>query len=196
MSNTSKYVTDAVLGYVSKETDRQDLLPAGKHVVTIQSWHVTHSRETWKCEVKPTLPKFVDPTPQIGIAFSNEDGLAFYRANMLGFRRFEELTEAELASDKFERVAFGRTQYACKLVKGKLVRVKDKKRTDGAHSIVDQIMAAIGMTGEPIQAALDTAVAEGMKLTITCEDDEFDGKAQVNIVSFNQVKEVVSEFGS
>ena len=192
----NKNVQSAVLGYVAQESDQQELLGEGTHIVSIAEWKVLHSRIKWNGEEKAKLPDFSDPTAQLGLMFKNDDGnLAFYRANMMGYRRWEDLTEAEQTSDKYERVTFGDQVYACKLIKGKLVRVTDKKRTAGAHSIVDQIMASVGMTGQSIGDAMDTVVGNATKLSITIVEEEYDGKTQYKVKSFSKVKEAVSDFG-
>jgi hypothetical protein len=195
----NKQIQDAVLGYTSKESSRQDKLGTGEHTVSIVEWKVLHSRINWDESEKDSLPEFADPTPQLGLMFHNEEGVAWYRANMLGYKRWEDLTEDQQNSNEFERVVFGDQAYACKNVKGQLVRIKDKKRTEDAQSIVDQIMSAVGMTGQKIGDAMDTVVGNGTKLRITIDHEEYRGKTQTRIKNFTKVKEddlVSAEFGS
>jgi len=194
----SKKIQDAVLGYTSKESSKQDKLGTGEHIVSVVEWMPTHSRVKWDGSEKDNLPGFADATPQLGLMFQNEDGVAWYRANMRGFKRWEELTEEQQADDLYEKVVLGSTAYACKTVKGQLVRVADKKRTADALSIVDQIMSAVGMTGEKIGDAMDTVVAEEIKLRISISIEDYDGKPQTRIKGFARVKEeelVDNEFG-
>ncbi len=191
-----KSVLNAILGYTSKENSRQSQLEAGKHVVTLAEWKPLHSRIKWNGEEKENLPNFDDPTPQLGLMFRCDDGVAWYRANMVGFIRHDELTEEEQASDKYEKVLFRETAYACTSKNGKLYRLKSKKRTADAQSIVDQIMTAFGMNGHSIGDVMDTLVGEETKIIITIEDDSYDGKAQTKITNFAEVKELVDDFGS
>lgn len=195
MSTINQSILNAVLGYTSKES-RQSQLAAGTHVVQLVEWKVLHSRIKWDGTEKDKLPDFTDPTPQLGLMFRGEAGVAWYRANMLGYKRYDELTEEEQASDKYEKVVFGETAYACTTYKGKLVRIKDKKRTADALSIVDQIMTAFGITGETIGDTMDTVVGNETKISIKVEDDSYDGKAQIRITNFSEVKQVVEDFGS
>lgn len=197
----NKQIQDAVLGYTAKASSRQDKLGTGEHVVSAVEWKVTHSRINWDGSEKDDLPAFVDPTPQLGLMLHNDEGVAWYRANMLGYKRWPELTEEQQKSDEYEKVIFGSTAYACKRVKGQLVRIKDKKRTEDALSIVDQIMSAFGMTGHKIGDAMDTVVGEGTKIRITISVEDYDGKPQIRVKNFAKVKEEelvdsVDEFGS
>lgn len=195
----NKAIQDAVLGYTAKESSSEDRLGSGEHVVSIVEWKVTHSRIQWDGSEKDNLPGFADATPQLGFKMraDGDGGVAWYRANMAGFKRWDELTEAQQGDGKHEKVLFGDTAYACKLVKGQLVRIKDKKRTMDALSIVDQIMSALGMTGQRIGDAMDTVVGEGTLMRIKIKIEDYDGKPQTRISGFSAVKEesIVSEFG-
>ena len=189
----NKKVLNAVLGYESKEASK-DRLEAGLHAVEITDCKPMDSRTKWNGDEKDTLPDFADPTPQLGVEFRDESGaVAWHRFNFWGYQRWDELPEADQASDKYEQVVFGETVYACEVQGDDLVRILDPKRTADAQSIVDQFIAAVGMTGEKIGEIIDTLV--GQKLIIKVEDDEFLGVAQTRVTNFELERELLDEFG-
>jgi hypothetical protein len=189
----NKKILNAVLGYESKESSN-DRLEAGLHLVEITDCRVMNSRLTWKGAEKAELPGFADPTPQLGVEFRDESGaVAWHRFNFWGYQRWDELPEADQSSDKYEQVVFGETVYACEVQGDDLVRILDPKRTSDAQSIVDQFIASVGMTGEKIGEIIDTLI--GQKLVIKIEDDEYLGKAQTRVASFDEERELVEEFG-
>ncbi len=194
----NKSIQNAVLGYTAKESS-QDRLPAGNHVVSIVDWRVLHSRIEWNGDPKAKLPEFSDSTPQLGVMFRGKEGIAFHRFNIWGFARFDELTDEQQGSDKFAKVVFGETVYACKVQgDGQLVRIRDKKRCADAESIIDQFMASVGKTGVSIGDAMADLVASEHELTITVEDDEYNGKDQLKVTRFNKAVATVEadgEFG-
>ena len=191
----NKSIQNAVLGYLTKESTG-DKLPAGHHSVTVSDCRVLHSRVKWDGDPKTDLPQFSDATPQLGVEFRDESGaVAWHRFNMWGYKRWEELPVSDQASDKYEKVIFGSTVYACEVQGDKLFRVRDAKRTADAQSIVDQFIASVDMTGNKLGDVLDTLVSEEIKLVIKIEDDEYLGKAQLRVTSFEKQRELIDEFG-
>lgn len=189
----NKKILNAVLGYETKESS-SDRLGAGHHLVSITDVKPMDSRHKWNGDEKDELPDFSDPTPQLGVEFKNDEGaVAWHRFNFWGYQRWNELPEADQVSDKYEQVVFGETVYACEVKGDDLVRILDTKRTADAQSIVDQFIAAVGMTGEKIGEVLDTLV--GQNLVIKIEDDEYLGIAQVRITNFEKERELLDEFG-
>lgn len=181
-------IQNAVLGYTAKE-NRQDRLDEGTHVVTLAEFLVLNSRIQWDKDQKDSLPEFLDPTPQLGIKVSSPEGVAFHRFNTYGYMRWDELTEAKRADDKYEKCVFGQTVYACKRnAKGELTRIKDPKRTSDAESFLDQFMAALNMTGRTVGEGLPIAIAEKVEFSIDIEVEQYDGKDQYNVTNFSRVK--------
>ena len=102
-----KSIQNAVLGYVAKES-RGARLTVGKHIVKLVEWLVLHSRVQWDGQEKTSLPEFVDPTPQLGIMFRDENGnVGWHRFNVYGYRRWDDLTDEQQSSDQYEKVVFG-----------------------------------------------------------------------------------------
>lgn len=187
-------IQDAVLGYVSKES-RGDTLEAGKHEVSITEWKIMHSRVKWNGEEKSNLPGFTDPTPQLGIMFRDSAGsVGWHRFNVFGYKRWDDLTNAQQEGGDYEKVIFGLSVYACKQTKAGLVRQKDNKRTEGAQSFLDQFMASVGRTGETIGVGVAAIHKSKETFMITLEDDEYDGETSVKVTGFNKVKELVGDF--
>lgn len=189
----NKQILNAVLGYQTKESTN-DRLSAGTHLVTITDVRPMDSRHKWNGDEKDDLPGFSDPTPQLGVEFKDENGaVAWHRFNFWGYKRWEELPESDQSSDKYEQVVFGDNVYACEVKGDQLVRIKDEQRTADAHSIVDQFISAVGMTGNTIGDLIDTLV--GQELVIKIEDDEYNGKPQPRVTNFEEKRELVDEFG-
>lgn len=185
-------IQNAILGYVAKESTYQDL-PEGNHNVQLVEWRPLHSRITWKGEEKDDLPDFQDPTPQLGVIFRGEEGSIVHRFNIFGYKQWKDLTDEQQADDKYEKVIFRERAYACKTVKGKLVRIQDEEKTAGAHAILDRFMAILNMTGKAV-SDLDEVVADGRQLQITVESDPYPGKeGKVKIANFSEVGELVAD---
>lgn len=195
MSNVSKSIQDAVLGYVAKESENGPRLEAGDHEVRIVEWKITNSRIKWSGETKENLPEFTDPTPQLGIMFRNDAGeVGWHRFNVFGYKRWDDLSDKQQASGDYEKVTFGSSVYACKQSKSGLVRQKDNKRTEGAQSFLDQFMAACGHTGDTVGDAMPGIEENKETFIVTLEDDEYDGETSVRVAGFSKVKELVGDF--
>lgn len=189
----NKSIQNAVLGYVSKES-RQDLLGTGKHTVSIIDWKVLHSRIKWNGEEKETLPDFVDPGPQLGLMLGNDNGVVFYRGNLFGYDQWDDLTEEQKASGKFEKVPFGDRVYACTTnTQGNMIRRKNKKRTADAESYIDQLMSSINCTGKDVAGSLDGAVENKAELVIEVKVEEYNGKPQHKVLNFNRASSAAAD---
>jgi len=184
-------IQDAVLGYTSKES-RGDKLEAGHHEVSITEWKITNSRIQWDGNEKTHLPLFQDPTPQLGIMFRNAEGdVGWHRFNVYGYKRWDDLSDAQQKSGDYEKQKFGQQVYACKQTKAGLVRQKDSKRTAGAQSFIDQFMASVGRTGETVGAAMPSVKDNKETFMVTLEDEEYDGDSSVRVAGFNKEKALV-----
>jgi hypothetical protein len=195
MSTTDKSIQNAVLGYQTKES-RGEKLKAGTHEVSLTDWQIMHSRIKWDGSEKEVLPDFSDATPQLGIMFRDAEGnVGWHRFNMLGYKRWDDLSDKQQESGKFERVTFGEQVYACKQQANGLVRIKDEKRTAGAHSFVDQFVAAVGRTGQTVGEALPAMLESGEKFAVTLVDDDYGDDTNVKVKSFASVEAMVDDFG-
>jgi len=195
-----KNIQKAVLGFVATDDlGRQDKLPTGRHLVSILEWKVLHSRIKWNGEAKDNLPEYEDPTPQLGIMLGNEEGVTWHRFNLAGFTRWNELTAKQQEDDKFEKVVAGEQVYACERNKsGQLVRISHDRRTHDAHTFINRFMSVMDCTGVSIGEALPALVETKAKLVIEIEDDEYQGKDQLKVTSFESETALVSsgdEFG-
>ena len=197
-----KNILKAVLGFVATDDlGRQDKLPTGRHLVSILEWKVLHSRVKWNGEAKDNLPEYQDPTPQLGIMLGCEAGVTWHRFNLAGFTRWAELTEKQQADDKYEKVIAGERVYACQrdAKTGVLVRVANERRTHDAHTFINRFMSVMEMTGVSIGEALPTLVESKAKLVIEVEADEYDGRDQTKVTSFESENALVAtsdEFGA
>lgn len=188
-------IQNAVLGYVAKES-RGAQLKAGIFIVKIVDWLILHSRIKWDGDLKDNLPDFIDPTPQLGIMFRSENGdVGWHRFNAYGYKRWDDLTDVQQKSDKYEAVTFGQQVYACKQTKDGLVRIKDTKRTSGAESFIDQFMACIGHTGSTVEVGLKDAMANGLEFEVELEYEDYEGEDSLKVKSFNSLSDTSSDFG-
>ncbi|RLI35296.1 hypothetical protein DRO66_07500 [Candidatus Bathyarchaeota archaeon] len=192
-----KSIQEQVMAYESKESQQGEKLQAGVHEVHLSAWKVTHSRVKWDGDEKPNLPEFDDPTPQLGIEFRNADGdVGWHRFNMTGFARWEDLTDKQQADDKHVKVIFGEQVYACKQTANGLVRIQDVKRTNAAHSFVDQFFAAMNQTGQTIGVGMARMLDSKEKFSVTLKNDPYgDNDHNVKVKSFNRQKVAIDDFG-
>lgn len=190
-----KSIQSAVLGYVAKES-RGARLTVGKHIVKLVEWLVLHSRIQWDGDEKSHLPEFVDPTPQLGIMFRDENGdVGWHRFNVFGYKRWDDLTDEQQSSDQYEKVVFGQQVYACKQTKDGLVRIKDNKKTEGAQSFIDQFMATVGHTGSSVNDAMEDLMATGIEFQVELVNEDYEGEDTLKVKGFSKVTELASDFG-
>lgn len=192
MSNKNNSIENAVLGFVPQE-NLQDQLGVGTHTVTVVEYRVTHSREQWDGSPKENLPEFEDATPQLGVMFRNDKGIAFHRFNMYGYARWEDLSDKQQASGKYHKVQFGNRLYACEEKNGSLIRVRDPKRCRDAESFVNQFVSAVGMTGKPLGESLPLMVSDKVELNIVVENDPYEGSDYAAVKSFRKAAELVND---
>lgn len=150
---------DNILDVVFKSVERvSNLLGLGNHAVTIES-------------IEPTVAKsddWSDLTPQLAIKFKAEDGKSFTGYyNMAGFKRYEELTDKEQKSGKFD--VAGEEGYAVDAKTKE--RVRDEDRTEQSMSIIGNVACDAG-----IEAGKEFGLADlqGTELGIYIENNDRD----------------------
>ena len=109
------------------ENNISGLLQEGDHVVTIKELSLDQPRNS--------SDDYSDKTPQLKVQFRNDDGIFTAWYNLLGYKTFEELSEEEIASGKYE--ARGDNGVAVDVETNK--RVVSPKKTASARSIVGRL---------------------------------------------------------
>ena len=155
-------------------------LQEGDHVCKFTHLQMVNSRENTNGTLKANQPAYVDSFPQIFFRALSVDGKGSVvgRINLGAFGKYEDLTDAEKESGKFEN----HKGYACHLDKDKnLVRIPSAKGLEGVKSINNSIAHAIGQTGQDIAVALDNVMEAGDTFGIKVVIEEYDGKEHANV---------------
>lgn len=169
------------------EPEFKDLTP-GEYQVTIQGLKVLDSRiKDWKGTKKTNLPKYVDFTPQIGVRLVsvNGEGSIVHRFSLLAFLKWDNLSQEEQESGKYEPV----NGYACiEAEDGELERVPSEAGMSGVNNIQAQVAHALGLTGQQFAVALDTAMQEKTVFGIRVEPHEYEGKIYPRVAGFFPIR--------
>ena len=167
-----------------------NVLSAGVHVVHISKFLLTDASRTYSGELKTDLKPWVDVHPQLAVTYAAVDGRGVItdRFNTKGNLRYDELTEAQRKSGRFENVE----GYACITNNaGELERVESPERTTQCHNILNKFAQAAGLKeGENLIEGLNAAIAEKRQLTITVSSDTYEGKDQLRVTRFTAAKAV------
>lgn len=158
-------------------------LGEGDHRVRITTVKFTDSFTQFSGEPKEQEHGYADATPQWVIKMQSTEGKGsmFHRLNKLGYVRFEDLSEKDQQSGEYTNVE----GYACTENKsGKLVRMVDEQRTQGANNIIDGLGHALGLTGLEEHEALEKAWDEGIEFGIRVVNEPYDGKDQMKVKNF------------
>lgn len=153
-------------------------LAVGDHVVTIESITAKESKEKddWK-----------DQTPQLEITFVTASGGKMkHWYNLVGFTKYEDLTDAQKKSKKFR--AAGDEGYAVTIATGK--RVISDENTEKALAIIGALALHSGISKD---AEVDTDELVGRTVGITVFKNE-QGNARVkNTFMPAEVKEALDQ---
>jgi hypothetical protein len=164
------------------------LLPAGEHTVRLTRVEPLSSFEKYDHQLKDAdrLPQWKDACPQLAVtivsAEPGKSGGMTHRFNGMGYVKYEELSEKERKSGKFENIE----GYACtKDDDGDLVRIPSDSRTEQCANIINQFATAVGVKeGENLMLGLNAAAAEGRTLRVTVTNDPYQGKDQLRLTKF------------
>lgn len=112
------------------------VLGAGEHNVNVASAVLTNPMQRKGRKEEYLFP--ADPTPQLEVVFRNSEGQFTEWFNLLGYRRYADLTDAEKKSGKY----ISKGDFAVVKATGK--RVVDPDKTATARSIVAKLGGACG----------------------------------------------------
>lgn len=161
-------------------------LAEGVNIVRILRIEETDSFSQFKGTVKDELPEWSDPTPQLAITFvsaeKGKSGGITHRYNGKGNKKYDDLTDAEIASGKFENVR----GYACVYNKqNQLVRVEDPEKTQMCANIINQLATALRIEESDEEGALmeglENARIEETCVQITVVNEQYNGKDQYRV---------------
>jgi hypothetical protein len=163
-------------------------LAAGQHLVRIARYAIVDSLTNYDGSEKENDKPWDVPTPQLAVtivaAEEGKSGAITHRLNGLGFKRFDELTEKEQKSGKFQDLE----GYACiENEDGLIERVEDPVRTEACDNILMQFMASINAKQDAeVLEELDRAIIEQTAFQVTVTVEDFDGKSQSRAGSFKK----------
>lgn len=161
--------------YKSK-TPEFNRLPEGWNTVRLAKVVETDSFHNYNGTLKENLPQYSDPCEQLAATFVStanpSKGAMTHRFNLIGYTRFNELSDAMIKSGKFTDVG----GYACAVNKrtDKLERIEDKARSAKCIGIVDQLFAALGLPEGSGIDALDDAISERLELDVNVVNEPYD----------------------
>lgn len=166
-----------------------NVLTAGIHNVCISKVLPTDASHKYSGELKDDVKPWVDKHYQLAVTYTSVDGKGVItdRLNTRGFTRFDELTEADRKSGKYENIE----GYACITTKAGLERVDSVERTNQCKNIINKLAFAAGLKEEEnLIEGFEAAIAEKRQLTITVSSDTYEGKDQLRVTRFASVKTV------
>lgn len=156
------------------------ILGVGTHNVQITKIFETNSfvEGVNSPKMKTALPEWKDPDPQVLVMMRNNTGVAVHRFNFAGYRRFDELTEAE----RVGVIPVGEDGYACD--EATMIRIKSPERTAKAVNIFNQFMASCGL---PVGSKAKQL--PGCKVQIDIEAKGYGDKTINKVVRFRKIAE-------
>jgi hypothetical protein len=173
------------------------LLPEGEHLVRLTSVSAITSFDQYNGEKKDKMPEWGNATPQLAITVvSAEDGKSggiTHRLNGCGYVKFDDLSEKEIKSGKYESIE----GFACKEVAGVIVRIESEKNTQACANIINGFAASLKIPeGENLMDGIKKAIAEKTAFMVTVSIEDYDGKDQYRISKFKAAEAVaeVKEF--
>lgn len=165
-------------------------LVEGEHVVRLSHIELLNSFQQYNGQPKDELPEWANATPQLAVTVvSAEDGKSgglTHRFNGCGYRKFDDLSDKEIKSGKYEDIG----GYACYTDQdGDRVREEDAEKTAACESIINQFANALGIVeGSDLMESLEQANMEQVKFRITVVNDEYQGKDQLRLTRPRAVK--------
>jgi hypothetical protein len=171
------------------------LLAEGEHIVRLLRIEPLNSFQQYNGQPKDELPEWANATPQLAAtvvaAEEGKNGGLTHRFNGCGYRKYDELSEKEIKSGKYENIE----GYAChKDADGDIVREEDPDRTQSCANIINQFAAAMRIEeGEELMPALEKAIQDQVLFRVTVINDPYDGKDQLRLTRYRSVSAVAVE---
>ena len=181
MGTFGNFVSKAVSG---------NILPVGEHRVRLAQAFETDSFRNSDGSLKADLPSWKTPTDQLYMLCVSVEGKGSIGHRLQGkaWRKFDQLTDAEIASKKFINV----DGYACVKAKdGSVDRIPDEKGLEACSRIFDRFMNAVGLPEGSTIEDLDGVIADKTEFLIVVVNDEYEGKDQYRIKSFKPAQAVI-----
>jgi len=180
----------------SFETSRPEfnLLSEGEHIVRLSRYEILDSFTQYSHEPKAELPAWSNACPQLAITVLNAEegksGGLTHRLNFEGYVKYEELSEAQIKSGKYENVE----GYACTKKGDDLVRAVDEEKTKTCANIANQFAMALGIPeGTNLIEGLDMARDEQVTFRVTVVNEPYDGRDQLRLSRFRQIARFLSK---
>lgn len=171
------------------------LLAEGEHVVRLLRIETMTSFLQYNGQPKDELPEWQNATPQLACtvvaAEEGKSGGMTHRLNGAGYAKYDELSEKEIKSGKYEDVK----GYACyKDNEGDLVRLESDERTDACKNIMMQFAAALQLEeGTNVIESLQEAIQAQTTFRVTVVNDPYEGKDQYRLSRFRSLAVVTAK---
>ena len=168
-------------------------LEAGKHIVRLIKYEETNSFLKLSGETKDNLPEWIDHCPQLAVTVvtteKGKSGGLTHRFNGQGYLKVSELTEDQLESGDYTDIG----GYACITDDdGNYNRVPSEEHTKECANILNQFANALKIPVKTkLEKGLDEAIANKIEFEITVVNEPYEGKDQLRINRFKQIKAVV-----
>lgn len=173
------------------------LLPEGEQLVRVIRRTVLNSFQQYSGQPKEDLPEWQNATPQLAItvvaAEEGKNGGLTHRFNGCGYRKYDELSEKEMKSDKYENVE----GYACYKDKDSdLVRETDKDRTKSCSNILNQFAASLHIKeGDSLMEGIDNAILNKTPFRVTVTNELYNGRDQFRLNRYRAAAAVAVDDG-
>ncbi len=180
------------------------LLALGENIVYLSRYEQTSSFKKYDGSPKDELPEWKDEGPQLAITVTageeGKNGALTHRLQMYGFVRFDELSDKQIKTGKYENIG----GYACVKTKaGATVRIIDEERTQKCTNILMQFCNALQIPvateddESTIGPGLDKAIAEKTLFKATVVNEQYEGKDQYRLSKFKAMANVMvtDDFG-
>ncbi len=168
-------------------------LKEGEQVVRIIRAEVLTSFQNYNGSPKEDSKEWANATPQLAITVvAAEDGKSgglTHRFNGCGYRKYNELSEKELASGKYEDIE----GYACyKDKEGDVVREESDDNTKACENILNQFAMAMQFPeGSDLMDSIEEAIQAKAAVKVTVINEPYNEKDQFSLSRFKAVGELV-----
>jgi len=172
-----------------------NLLSEGEHNLRVIRYENVNSFLQYNGNPKDELPAYRNPCPQLAItvvaADEGKSGGLTFRMNRIGFVKYDELTEKQIKSGKYENVA----GWAClKDSDDDLVREEDADKTKACENIINQFAAALAIPeGSNLLEAMDASIESKAVFRGTVTNEPYEGRDQLRLGRFRSAVAVAAE---
>jgi len=176
-------------------------LDLGNQIVRLLIAEETNSFQQFNGSPKENAKPWADPTPQVAItvvsAEPGKSGSVSHRLNLLGYVRYDELSDEQKAEKKGKELVFENLDgYACtRNEDGDMVRITDDVKTETCDNILNQFAHAIGMKKD--ESFVDDngklfsrAIADETKFQVTVVSKPFNDREQLRLTKFKEYQQV------